>query len=276
MADFGFRFEYENAALDLVRKLLLHSQRQARYFDVEFRYRINRDIESYLVTVDGRLRSMQALSMRLWMEVPLLAEWYDKPKPAWRRTDAGFYFLEGYAEGLRDITESVQYLPKVLKRLVIPELADDLYAPESITFDEELMPSHLVGPLRTFEAVLALYLNLPEHTAMLWPPVQLIELELVIEESHTATELLLRNALPPKTGQSFAQLVANAHRRGWINRGQRDLLIELKDLRKRVKHHGQGAGRFYRDLFPMVMNAATCCHLLLERVAGQTLKHANA
>lgn len=276
MAGFGFTFEYENAALELVQKLLRHSQRQALYFDLEFRYRINRDRQEYLVTVDGRLRSMQALGTRLWMEVPLLAEWFHKPKPAWRRTDAGFWFLEGYAEGLRDITASVQYLPKVLKRVVAPTMADKWYAPESITFDPELVPTHLVGPLRTFEAVLALYLNLPENAAMLWPPVQVIEVELVVEECHTATELLLKNALRAKTDQSFGQMVADAHRRGWVNRGQRDLLIALKELRKRVKHHGQGAGRFSRDLLPMVMNSAACCHLLLERIANRTMKRANA
>ena len=276
MAGFDFTFEYENAALELVRRLLHHSQRRALYFDLEFHYRINREHQEYVVIVDGRLRSMQALGARLWIEVPLLAEWHPRPKPAWRRTDAGFWFLEGYAEGLRDITAHVRYLPKVLKRMVVPELADDWYAPESIVFDPDLMPSHLVVPLRTFQAVLALYLNLPENAAGLWPPVNQIEVELVVEECHTATELLLRNALQPKAGQSYAQMVDDAHRRRWLNRGQRDYLISLKELRKRVKHYGQGAPRFSSELLPMVMNAAACSHLLLERIAGRTMKHANA
>lgn len=220
------------------------------------------------MTVDGPLRGMQALGARLWIEVPLLADWHDKPKPAWRRTDAGFEFLEGYAEGLRDLTASVQQLPKLFKRMVAPEFADRAYIPESIVFDAELIPSHLVGPLRTFEATLAMFQNLPEHSAMVWPPIQLIEVDLVIEEAHTATELLLRNVLHVRS-QSFEQMVRSAHGHGWINAGQRDSLIALKDLRKRIKHHGQNAPRFSPDLYPLVMNAAACCHLLLEKIAGQ-------
>jgi hypothetical protein len=267
MAGFGFKFEFDDDALELVRRLLRHCQRQARYFVVEFHYRIDRGENKYLVTVDGPLRGMQALGARLWIEVPLLADWHDKPKPSWRRTDAGYEFLEGYAGGLRDLTASVQRLPKMFKRMVLPELADRAYIPESIIFDHEVIPRHLAGPLRTFEATLAMFQNLPEHSMDVWPPIETVEVDLVIEEAHTVTELLLRTALHVRS-QSYDQMVRSAQGRGWLNAGQRDALIALKDLRKRIKHHGQNAPRFSPDIYPLVMNAAACCHLLLEQIAG--------
>jgi hypothetical protein len=266
VAGFGFTFEFEDAGLELVRRLLRHCQRQASYFGVDMRYRRTRGGGGYLVTVDGQLRAMQALSARLWIEVPLLADWHDKPKPSWRRTDAGFAFLDGYAEGLRDLTASVQRLPKLFRRMVPPELVDRAYIPESIVFDPELVPSYLAGPLRTFEATLAMFQNLPEHSQMIWSPIEAIEVELVIEEAHTATELLLRRALGTRTAP-FGEMARSALDRGWINTGQLESLIALKDLRKQIKHRGQSAPRS-PDVYAMVMNAAACCHRLLEVLAS--------
>lgn len=54
VAGFGFTFEYENDGLELVRGLLWHSQRQARYFGLELRYRINRDRWEYPMVPIGR------------------------------------------------------------------------------------------------------------------------------------------------------------------------------------------------------------------------------
>lgn len=264
MPGFGFTVQYERATLELMRRLLRHTQRQGHYFGLEVRYRKRPVWEEYLVEVDGPLRGMQALSTRLWIELPLLAEWHDAPKPTWRRTDAAYDLLEGYADGVGDMTRSALHLRRTLRRLTLPEYADVAYFPESIVFDEDSIPTHLVAPLRTFEAVLALFQNLPENAAMVWPPMR-IEVELVVEEAHTAVELLLRNALGTRS-QSFAQMAEVAFSRGWINRGQRDSLVDLKNLRKRVKHHGQDAG-LLSNAYTLVMNAAACCHLLLEQIA---------
>ncbi len=85
MPGFGFTVPYDRSALELMRRLLRHTQRQGRHFGLEVRYR-KRPVWEDLVVVDGPLRGMQALSTRLWIELPLLTEWHDAPKPTWRRS----------------------------------------------------------------------------------------------------------------------------------------------------------------------------------------------
>lgn len=149
--------------------------------------------------------------------------------------------------------------------MVLPEFADRAYIPESIVFDAELIPSRLVRPIRTFETTLAMFQNLPEHSAMVWPPIETIEVDLVIEEVHTATELLLRTALHVRSA-SFDQMVQRGPAR-LSDRAQGP--PEADPCREQhVKHHGQNAPRFSPDLYPLVMNTAGCCHLLLEQIVG--------
>jgi hypothetical protein len=134
--------------------------------------------------------------------------------------------------------------------------------PDSLAFDRIGVPSHLHGPLRRFEATVAVFANLP---VMLLPALP-VEAAQVLEEAHTTTELLLRTALGVKT-LSYAQMAERALERGWLDIEQHKLLLQLKNARRGVKHRGQGVSPM--TSYDLVMNAVECSHILLAQIAGR-------
>jgi hypothetical protein len=259
MAGFDFEFEYDgDSGYELAHRLLRHLQLRARHFGLDLHYKVRRDESSYYVTVDGPLTGMQAFAPRLSLEVFVCAEFADRPKPAWRRTDLAWDILEEYRSGLEGITDAVNEVA----RMFTPILSGLAPSPQSLMFDRTDVPSHLHGPLRRFEATLATYANLP---VMLLPTLPIEEAH-AVEEAHTATELLLRTAIGVKS-LSYAQMTDRALERSWLDPKQHAQLIALKDLRKGVKHRAMGLGQM--GAFDLVMNAVECSHLLLRPIAGR-------
>lgn len=261
MAGFDFEFDYgygTDADYELARRLLRHLQWRARYYGLEMHYRVNRETLSYTVVVDGPLPGMQAFAPRLTLEVFTCAEFAEQPKPAWRRTDIAWDLSNGYREGLEKISDAVHEVSRAFQ----PVFSSLAPATHSLGFDLTGVPTHLHGPLRRFEATVAMYANLP---VMLLPTLPTEEAQ-VVEEAHTATELLLRTALGVRT-LSYAQMADRAKEHGWVDAEQHRLLIQLKELRKRVKHRGQDV----RPLraYKLVMNAVECSHRLVTVVAGK-------
>ena len=259
MAGFDFEFSYDDeSSYELARRLLHHLQWRSRYFGLELHYRVRRVEAIYYVIVDGPLPGMQAFVPRLTLEVFACAEFAEEPKPAWRRTDVAWELANAYRAGVEKMTGSIHRLHRQLTP-VFGRLAP---SPLSFQFDLDGVPTHVHGPLRRFESTLMIYANLP---VMLLPTVPVEEAQ-VVEEAHTATELVLRVALGVHT-LSYEQMADRARDRGWVDAEQHRLLIQLKNVRKRVKHRGQGVPLLTG--YDMVMNAAACCHQLLAEIAGR-------
>jgi hypothetical protein len=258
--DFAVEFTgaYERA---LLQRLLRHLQWRARQYGLELHYRKQREDDEYYVIVDGPLRSMQAFGPRVAMEVLVCAEFADRPKPAWRRTDLAHELIRGYEEGLEKITGAVLYLHRELKPLAIGA-AGDLASPLSLVFDRTGVPTHLHASIDRFEATLAKYAAMP---VMLLPDM-IVEEEQMLEEAHTITELLLRTSVGVKS-LSYRDLADRAWQQGWLTAGQHRLLLRLKDVRRGTKHKGQSVRLLagYR----MIMNAVACSHQLLAQIAGR-------
>jgi hypothetical protein len=260
VAGFDFEFQYGGAQeYELARRLLRHLQRRALQFGLEMHYSVRRDEGVYYVIVDGPLPEMQAFAPRLTLEVFICAEFAEQPKPAWRRTDIAWDLAEAYRDRLNVITDDVHELGRLwtsVRAGLRPSIP-------SLLFDRTGIPPALHGPLRRFEATLAIYANLP---VMLLPTLPVQE-DQVLEEAHTATELLLRTALGAGKNVSYAQMADRALEQRWLTPVQHTLLIRLKDLRRGVKHHGQQVKPLAAH--DLIMNAADCCHELLGRMAGE-------
>jgi hypothetical protein len=213
---------------------------------------------SYSVVVDGPLPGMQAFAPRLTLEVLTCAEFAEDPKPAWRRTDLAAELADGYRVGLRGITDMVHEVGRMLK----PVFTGLAPSPQSLLFDLTEVPTHLHGPLRRFESTLTVYANLP---VFLLPSLPVEEAQ-VVEEAHTATELLLRSALGVKS-LSYREMVDRGHDRGWLDSEQHRQLIRLKDMRRGLKHQGQGVRPM--AAFQLVMNAVECCHRLVAAISEE-------
>lgn len=261
MAGFGFTVEFDSSTRELMRRLLGHLQRRARYYALELHFQKARRWDEYMVSVDGPLRGMQAFAPRMALEALVCAEFSERPKPAWRRTDVAHDLVYGYYEGLHSITRAVLRMHRTLRQTVPPGGVPSV---PSLVFDDTDLPSHLLPAIRRFEATLAVYANLP---AMLLPMLP-VEEEQVVEEAHTATELLMRAAVGREGPRfSYAQMAAEVQRRGWLSQEQHDKLIELKQARRGVKHRGQSVKTM--GGYELVMNAVNCCHQLVARVAGR-------
>jgi hypothetical protein len=91
--------------------------------------------------------------------------------------------------------------------------------------------------------------------------------EVLLEEMHTAAELMLKSmVLPVKRKSTFAELVNAATDAGNIGVGHRGVLLSLKDARRFVKHsNANNARAWLRRNFWEAAEA-------LERLAEQTAR----
>ena len=90
-----------------------------------------------------------------------------------------------------------------------------------------------------------------------------LDATIMLEEAHTAVETMLRDYAGKGGGAgTFAQLVGAASTGGIIDRDLHDQLIELKDLRRGVKHQGRGIDA--DRVTPLVYAALQTC----QRIAA--------
>lgn len=72
--------------------------------------------------------------------------------------------------------------------------------------------------------------------------------EVLLEEMHTAAELMLKSfGIPRAKRMSFAELVDAAHEEGRVRSDHRDTLLSMKTTRARVKHRGSTDAREWLD-----------------------------
>ena len=120
----------------------------------------------------------------------------------------------------------------------------------------EVIPIHALWPGEDHPD-LAARLGVTEEIMASWA-LDEVAPEVVLEELHTAAELILMRLLGKRRAPPFADLVDAARAKGYLQNGLRfhykdgdpdliddmgDLLISLKDHRKRAKHQGTDEAR---------------------------------
>jgi len=219
-------------------------QRRARNLGLEIRFRRARDSgRTWLrfdVSVDGPLVRMETLFEQLALELPAFAEGARSKVPPRDRVAAAWDVIEAYFVGMKDIRASIFGLWEALG------LGDYGAAPLSYVFDPGAA-THLAGRLRGLTRTLGMF------RAGYLPPEQ------AVEELHTATESLLREAVG-KAG-SFPDKVERAHAAGYLTHEMYEDVLAMNKLRVKAKHHGQSIPA---DVAMGVVNAvARACQALL-------------
>jgi hypothetical protein len=196
---------------------------------------------------------METLFEQLVIEMPSFAEGAKSETPPRERVAAAWDFIEAYSEGMRGIREAIFRLWGTLG------LGDYGAAPLSYVFDPG-PATHLTGRLRGLTRTLGLF-----RAGFLAP-------EQVVEELHTVTDSLLREAVG-KTG-SFPQRIERAHAAGYLTHEMYGDVLDMNKRRVRAKHHGDSIPT--DAAVPLVNLVTRACQALLVAVAEQGRKTTEA
>jgi len=233
--DLSFNLRPEEA--NFVRSLARACQRRASRVDVQLKYRFESPTKLY-VSVDGSLFDIEPYVSTLMRELPVFAEGDENsPLPRRRRVRLADRFLRTLALSTSMSIQHIQDVAAYMRGV-----------PHSVTIDVS-QRTHLVGRMRLFRSAVTLYLS------------GLLDPATILEEAHGAAEVMLRELADQRGGEgTFAQLAAKAQNEGIIDEYLFDQLIEMKNLRRRVKHQGQGVSgaKVYDLLIPAI---SVCQHL---------------
>lgn len=245
MADFDFEGEISGSQKSLVRALLRELHTLAHPRGVTVRFRTN--AVGYHVGVSGSLFEMQAVVEAYG---PFLAGFSTAfPRPHGRRMRRSICerVLESFASGVSEISTLVQ---------PTSDLIDGM--PYSYRFDVG-DATDLAGSMKAFSRLLVLYHN--GHVA----PVHLAE------TAHTAIETLLRRVLGRDSrDRSFEAMAQDAAERGYLTAEAVGPILELKNVRRNVKHRGQGIRP--ENLERLLEPVLSVCHGLVTVVRSETRK----
>jgi hypothetical protein len=259
VAGFDATFTFDPRHADLLAAIITAARRRARPMSVRWRSRVDADSGVGWVGIDGNTFQLDVYLHRLRRDLPTIAEAVASGgRPAWRRK---------YALGLVDVLTrfrcdfyeryGMDHVPRLravskpavmsVHSLWMGERHRDLWARLAVT--EEIMGEWLLDEV---------------------PP------EVVVEELHTAAELLLTRWARKSRAPAFAVLVDLAGaaeilpplellRFQYVDPADAlaglDLLIALKDLRRDLKHRGVGNAR------PWLVTHFWAVGSVLERLA---------
>jgi hypothetical protein len=251
VAGFDATFRFHPGDHDLIAALMFAARRRARTLRVRWHSALDAEGNGYC-SMDGNTFRLDMLLERLRRDLPTIAE----ASPSGRHTPLQRRRL---ANGLCDILcrsrvgyydryyreDQPQYVPRVRRlrssevwpvhQLWVGENHLDLSARLGVT--EEIMASWVLNEVAP---------------------------EVVLEEMHTAAELLLMRLMSKRRAPAFAELVELAQKAGHLEKPlafaydldlddperfdhAADLLISLKEHRKRTKHQGTDEARAWLD-----------------------------
>ncbi|GAA1818297.1 hypothetical protein HC028_17220 [Planosporangium flavigriseum] len=246
MAGFDATFTFDPKHAALLGEIFQAARRRARPMFVRWRSRVSSTDGHAYVVLDGNTFQLDIFLERLRRDLPAIAEAVPAGRsPAWRRK---------FANGLVDILTKYRcsyydrydadYVPRLravtrssvwpVHSLWMGEQHQDLWARLVVT--EEIISGWLLDEI---------------------PP------EVVVEELHTAIELMLTRWCGKIRAPAFSDLVDKAEDAAILPGvdllqwqysepsnalSGKDLLIALKDLRKGLKHKGVGQARPWLDV----------------------------
>ena len=256
MAGFDFEFTYTEAQEPIVLACLVAARARARQLHLSWRWRHSAP-RRCLVIVDGNSRKADHLGYRLERDLPLIAEGC-----------------------------TVGGLPPTQRARIGRGLVDVMLRGRNVDQDEGCMTLHGVAttsyyyPPYEYECPsyprLHARLSITESLLVAWTFDEVAP-EVLLEELHTACELVLEELINKRSKRlSFAELVAAASEADLLcnnesNTPLAQLLIDLKDLRKDVRHRAaHGAQLWLNDHWEDV---AICIERLVSRLNDCTSDH---
>jgi hypothetical protein len=251
VAGFDATFRFHPGDHDLIAAMMLAARRRSRTLRVRWHSALDAEGNGYCC-MDGNTFRLDMLLERLRRDLPTIAEASPSGRhsPLQRRHLANglydilcrsraMYYDRHYKEG------QPEYVPRVRRlrssevwpvhHLWVGDKHQDLSARLGVT--EEIMASWVLNEVAP---------------------------EVVLEEMHTAAELLLMRLLNKRRAPAFAELVEHARGAGHLDMPLAfaydfavddperfdhapDLLISLKDHRKRTMHQGTNEARAWLD-----------------------------
>jgi hypothetical protein len=230
MAGFDAYFRYLERDAPIVEALLAASRRRARTLRLrQFRsWNATADLVAGL-QLDGNTYLLDIYLERLRRDLPTIAEATQSPRtPAGRRKVANGY-LEILVRNRGQMYDRYEetWLPTLRGR------STPLYMLPHVFFTKnEKLRARL---LATSEFITGWHFGE-------------VEPAIVVEELHTAAELMLSEILGKRSSSmSFAQMTEACETAGVLQRRHAEVLTSLKDLRKRVRHRADPGAKAWLD-----------------------------
>ncbi|MDQ4145841.1 MAG: hypothetical protein M3198_19260 [Actinomycetota bacterium] len=254
MAGFDALFNFRSADLPLLKSMFSAARRRARAMDIRWRATVDEKNGICYLVLDGQTYGLDIFIERLRRDLPAIAEATSSSRiPSERRLVAhGFVeIVTRYRLSLYEYRPE-DWIPTLrARREPIYALPHTLLAPKAPRLQQRLL--------------VTMDLLASWHYEEVSP-------EVLLEEIHTAAELILEASVNRRAKKlSFAQLVERAERAGllagpWVEtvvagtrdpsveryadeetRREKDLLLSLKDARKRVRHRGETGAKGWLD-----------------------------
>jgi hypothetical protein len=251
VAGFDATFRFHPGDHDLIAAMMLAARRRSRALRVRWHSALAAEGNGYC-SMDGNTFRLDMLLERLRRDLPTIAEatQSDRHTPVQRRR---------LANGLYDILcrSRAMYYDRYYREDQ-PEYVPRIRRLRS----SEVWPVHQLWVGATHPD-LAARLGVTEEIMASWV-LDEVAPEVVLEEMHTAAELMLMRLMGKRRAPAFAELVEAAKKAGHLemplafaydldleDSGRfdhaADLLTSLKDHRKRTKHQGTDEARAWLD-----------------------------
>ena len=223
MAGFDYAFKFSEDLVDLVASGLAAQRRRARHLGLRMNAR-NIEARQVIVQINGNSRRMDILGHRLERELPLVCEGISSPslRPSERRR-IGLGIADLYLRGRDTIRETDE-------PMMLHEVAETRY----------YFPAYEFSPRGAGSEALQHRLRLTEELIADWD-VRKISPFTVLEELHTASELLLAQIVPLPRGKDFyPDRLKAAHGAKFLAQADMELLKLLSKFRNDARHHADG------------------------------------
>lgn len=244
MAGYDAHFRFSRRDEQLVVTMFDLARRRAPSFDVRWQSQIDRSRWIAWCAMDGNGFMLDVLLERLRRDWPIAAEVTQTSRRPQDRRHVGAGLAEIVTRYRRMLYDRypAEWLPLLRAR------SDPLVTPVYELWTDDPQLQHRLDVTMD---VLASWL------------LDEVAPEVVIEELHTAAELMLESAINQRSRRlSFRELVDSAASQDLLRASDVDALISLKDVRKRVRHRASGESREWLDT--NFWHAA----IVLEQVSG--------
>jgi len=230
MAGFDYEFAYTENQASLVDSALAAQRRRARALDLRIVTERKSPAQVY-VQVNGNSRRMDVLGYRLERELPLVCEGNSSSGlPPRERRRLGLGVADMYLRGRNLGNESE-------KPMILRGVADTRY----------YFPVFEFSPQEAGTEQLQHRLRLTEELIADWD-VRNISHFTVIEELHTASELLLQAVIPlPRRQDYYPQRLEAARDQKLLDESEIELLKILSRYRNGARHHAKDGFEVWLD-----------------------------
>jgi hypothetical protein len=230
VAGFDYEFKFAVDLVDLVASALAAQRRRARHLGLTMNAR-NAGPGQVIVQINGNSRRMDVLGYRLAQELPLICEGVSSPRlrPSERRR-IGLGIADMYLRG-RETTRK----------------SDETMTLHGVAETRYYFPVYEFSPRGAGSEALQHRLRLTEELIADWD-VRNISPFTVLEELHTASELLLAELVPLPRGKDFyPDRLEAAHAGRFLSQDDMQLLTLLSKFRNDARHRADGGFTAWLD-----------------------------